>query len=72
MMTTMMNLKIMPKLKKVKRHPKTTKLLYNDKGEKVPKKCPKCGSDIGIFLKGEPVFLCKNKDCRKFFGVVDI
>ena len=42
----------------------------NDKGEEVPKVCPKCGSKIGVFLKGEPVFLCTNKECNKFFGVV--
>ena len=39
----------------------------NDKGEEIPKKCPKCGGDIGLFLKGEPVYLCKN--CNKYFGV---
>ena len=61
----------MPKLTPVKKHNKSTKLRYNDKGEKVPEKCPKCGSNIGIFLKGEPVFLCKNPDCKKFFGVVE-
>lgn len=38
----------------------------NDKGEEIPKKCPKCGGDIGLFLKGEPVYLCKN--CNKYFG----
>lgn len=42
----------------------------NDKGEKVPEVCPKCGSKVGIFLKGEPIFLCSNKDCEEFFGVV--
>lgn len=42
----------------------------NDKGEEVPKVCPKCGSKIGVFLKGEPVYLCTNKECNKFFGVV--
>lgn len=39
----------------------------NDKGEEIPKKCPKCGGDIGLFFKGEPVYLCKN--CNKYFGV---
>lgn len=63
----------MPKLKPVKKNTNKPgkKLQYNDKGEKVPEKCPKCGSDIGIYLKGEPVFLCKNPDCKKFFGVVE-
>lgn len=42
----------------------------NDKGEKVPKTCPKCGSKIGVFFRGEPVFLCSNKDCAKYFGTV--
>lgn len=39
----------------------------NNKGEEIPKKCPKCGGDIGLFFKGEPVYLCKN--CNKYFGV---
>ena len=42
----------------------------NDKGDKVPKICPKCGAKIGVFFRGEPVFLCTNKECEKFFGVV--
>lgn len=42
----------------------------NDKGEKIPKKCPKCGSDVKVFLKGEPVFICSNKKCNKYFGTV--
>lgn len=42
----------------------------NDKGEEVPKTCPKCGSKVGVFLRGEPVFLCSNKDCEKYFGTV--
>lgn len=41
-----------------------------DKGEEVPKVCPKCGSKIGVFLKGEPVYLCTNKECNKFFGTI--
>ena len=62
----------MPKLKPVKKNTNKAgrKLRYNDKGEKVPEKCPKCGSKIGIFLHGEPIFKCTNKDCDKFFGVV--
>lgn len=40
----------------------------NDKGEKVPEVCPKCGEKIAVFIQGEPVFLCKG--CKKFFGVV--
>ena len=42
----------------------------NDKGEKVPKTCPKCGAKVGVFFRGEPVFLCSNKDCGKYFGTV--
>lgn len=42
----------------------------NDEGKEVPKKCPKCGSKVAVFLKGEPVFLCSNKDCNTYFGTV--
>lgn len=42
----------------------------NDKGEKVPKKCPKCGADIKVFFRGEPVFVCSNKDCDTYYGTV--
>lgn len=42
----------------------------NDKGESVPKICPLCKSEVGVFLKGEPVYCCTNKECNKFFGVV--
>ena len=42
----------------------------NDRGEEVPKVCPKCGSKVGVFLRGEPVFLCSNKECEKYFGTV--
>lgn len=42
----------------------------NDKGETVPEKCDKCGSPIKVFLRGEPVYLCCNKDCGKYFGTV--
>ena len=48
----------------------STKNRTNDKGETVPEKCPKCGSDIGVFLRGEPVFLCTNKKCNKYFGTL--
>lgn len=40
----------------------------NEKGEKVPKKCPKCGGDVKVYLKGVPVFLCV--DCEEYFGEV--
>lgn len=42
----------------------------NDKGQTVPKKCPECGSDIGVFIEGEPIYRCMNKECKKYFGVV--
>lgn len=42
----------------------------NDKGEKIPEVCPKCGSKIGLYLKGEPVWLCSNKKCEKYFGTL--
>lgn len=42
----------------------------NSDGEKVPETCPKCGSKIGVYLKGEPVFLCSNKDCEEYFGTM--
>lgn len=35
---------------------------------KIPKKCPECGSEIGLFIKGEPVYLCTNNKCNKYFG----
>lgn len=42
----------------------------DDKGNDIPKVCPKCGSKVGVFLRGEPVFLCTNKECEKYFGTV--
>lgn len=42
----------------------------NDEGDTVPEVCPKCGSKIGVFLKGEPVFLCTNEKCKKYYGTV--
>ena len=40
----------------------------NDKGAEVPKICPKCGGEVKVFLRGEPVFLCTK--CEKYFGTV--
>lgn len=40
-----------------------------DKNEHVPLKCPICGSNMGLFLEGEPVFLCKGKD-RHYYGTL--
>lgn len=42
----------------------------NDKGTPVPEKCPICGSKVGVYLKGEPVWLCTNKKCNKYFGTL--
>lgn len=42
----------------------------NDEGNVVPKVCPKCGSKVGVYLQGEPVFLCSNKKCKEYFGTV--
>ena len=38
-------------------------------GGTVPKKCPKCGADMGVFLRGEPVFLCKGPK-QHYYGTV--
>lgn len=51
---------------------KKHKVVKNDKGETVPDVCPKCGSKVKVFFKGEPVFLCSNKKCNKYFGVVPV
>jgi 8-oxo-dGTP pyrophosphatase MutT (NUDIX family) len=40
----------------------------NDKGERVPEKCPFCGGDVRLKLKGEPVFVCDK--CEKYFGTL--
>ena len=40
----------------------------NDKGKDVPVRCDKCGGDVAVIIRGEPVWLCK--ECRKYFGVV--
>ena len=40
----------------------------NDKGERVPEKCPICGGDVKLKLKGEPVFVCDK--CEKYFGTL--
>ena len=42
----------------------------NDKGEIVPNECPKCGSKIGVFFNGEPIFKCTNNECNQYFGVM--
>lgn len=40
----------------------------NDKGEKVPSICDKCGGKVCVQIKGEPIFVCSK--CGKYFGTV--
>lgn len=42
----------------------------NDKGETVPEICPKCGSHVGLYFRGEPVWVCSNEKCKKYFGTL--
>ena len=35
---------------------------------KGPKKCPKCGGKVGVFIEGEPIYKCI--ECGKFLGVI--
>jgi inorganic pyrophosphatase len=42
----------------------------NDNGEVVPQKCDKCGSKIDLVLRGEPIYVCSNKECNKYFGTL--
>ena len=44
------------------------KTVKNDKGEKVPEKCDKCGGDVVLQIHGEPVYVCKK--CGKYFGTM--
>ena len=44
------------------------KVVKNDEGGIVPDVCPKCGSKVGLYIKGEPVYLCSNEKCNKYFG----
>ena len=46
------------------------KIVKNDKGEIVPEICPECGSKVGLYIQGEPVYLCSNKKCNKYFGTM--
>lgn len=40
----------------------------SDDGKPVPKTCPKCGAKIGLYLKGETVWLCSNQKCGAYYG----
>lgn len=44
------------------------KTVKNDKGEIVPEKCDKCGGEVCLQIKGEPVYICKK--CGKYFGTM--
>ena len=46
------------------------KVIKNDEGEIVPEICPECGAKVGLYIKGEPVYLCSNKKCGKYFGTI--
>jgi len=48
----------------------SSKKRVNDEGEKVPEKCPKCGCKIGLYLQGEPVYKCCNKECNEYYGTL--
>ncbi len=45
------------------------KIWLTEKNERVPLRCPKCGEDMGLFLEGEPVFLCKGEG-KHYFGTL--
>ena len=42
----------------------------NDKGEPIPETCDKCGTEIKLYFQGEPVWLCSNEKCKKYFGTL--
>lgn len=48
---------------------KDGKIWVNDKGEKVPKYCTECGAKVGLYIYGEPVFLCSKND-KHYFGTM--
>lgn len=47
---------------------KSKKVVKNDKGEVVPEKCTVCGEKVGLYIKGEPVYLCSK--CGKYYGTM--
>lgn len=47
---------------------KRKKVVKNDKGEVVPEKCTVCGEKVGLYIKGEPVYLCSK--CGKYYGTM--
>jgi hypothetical protein len=40
-----------------------------DENKTVPAKCPICGGDVGLFFRGEPIFLCKENN-KHYFGTL--
>ena len=42
-----------------------------DDGKTVPAQCPTCGADMGLFIAGEPVFLCKGRG-QHYYGTLEI
>ena len=40
-----------------------------DEDKTVPKKCPICGEEMGLFFYGEPVFLCKSNE-QHYYGTL--
>lgn len=40
----------------------------DEDGKRVKAKCEKCGGDVGVYIKGEPVFLCS--ECGEYYGTV--
>ena len=46
------------------------KVVKNDEGEVVPEFCPKCGSKVGVYIQGEPIYKCTNKKCGEYFGTM--
>ena len=44
------------------------KVVKNDEGEIVPDKCTECGSEIGLYIQGEPVYKCTK--CGKYYGTM--
>ena len=46
------------------------KVAKNEEGKIVPEICPECGSKVGLYIEGEPVYLCSNEKCKKYFGTM--
>jgi len=53
-----------------KKQKKKKKVRKNDEGKTVPEFCDKCGAKVGVYIQGEPIFKCSNKECGKYFGTV--